>query len=121
MITNAIVGRRTKFLNVSANVQGPLVYAKDVGVGTALVQQAERPRHYIYNLMNRRTNSMQEFAAIVKSHFPETRISLGPAVPGARPAHDVPMERHREEFGLVPCEIEAGAAAFIEWCRSGRY
>jgi nucleoside-diphosphate-sugar epimerase len=121
MIMGALAGKPTDLSSVPANVQWPLVYSKDVGVGTALVHQAERPRHYIYNLMNRWTTSMQEFAAIVKSHFPDAQISLGPPAPGARPAHDVPMERYRKEFGFVPCEIEAGAAAFIEWCRSGRY
>lgn len=121
MITGALAGKRIDLPNVPANLSFPMVYAKDVGVGTALVHQAAQPRHYIYNLMNTQTSTMQEFADAVKSKLPQGQISLGPAIPAARPVHDVPMERYREEFGFVPCEIEAGVAAFIEWCRSGRY
>ena len=121
MITGALAGTLVDLPQLPANLTFPMVYAKDVGVGTALVHQAAQPRHYVYNLMNRRTTAMQEFADSVKSQLPRAQISLGPAIPAARPVHDVPMERYREEFGFVPCDIHGGVAAFIEWCRSGRY
>lgn len=121
MVAGALAGQRTDLPKVPANLSFPMVYAKDVGVATALVHQAAQPRHYIYNLMNARTSTMQEFADAVKAHLPQAQISLGPATPAARPVHDVPMERYREEFGFEPCDLHGGVGAFIEWCRSGRY
>lgn len=100
---------------------GDFTNVKDCAEVVAVVHQAERPRHRVYNVGGGRAFQMQELAEAVLSAVPSARIELKPGEPPAGSPRDnyLDLTRVKDEFGFTPrYPVERGLPDYIEWLKT---
>jgi nucleoside-diphosphate-sugar epimerase len=101
---------------------GDFTSVRDVAEITAIVHQADKLQHRVYNMGNGRAVQMQELAEAVMAAAPEARIELQPGENprGNPPDNYLSLDRVKEEFGFTPRYpiVERGIADYIAWLRT---
>lgn len=91
-------------------------YIEDAGHGTALLYQAEKPKHSVFNIATGVPRSVGEVAKLAGkySHF-DVDVKLGSGVLMKR-CEALNIDRAKEELGFYPkYDLEDGIRLYAEW------
>ncbi|OGA15232.1 MAG: hypothetical protein A3G25_16630 [Betaproteobacteria bacterium RIFCSPLOWO2_12_FULL_63_13] len=88
------------------------IYIKDCALGIYLACVAEHPRSRVYNIGTGVGVTLQDFARVLRRHFPQADIEIGP---GFSPSNVYDISRAREELGYSPqFDLEQGIADYLQ-------
>lgn len=88
------------------------IYIKDCALGIYLACIAEHPKSRVYNIGTGVGVTLQDFARVLRRHFPEADIEIGP---GFTPSNIYDLSRARQELGYSPqFDLERGIADYLE-------
>ncbi len=93
-------------------------YIEDAGRGTALLYQAKRLKHDVFNIATGVPNSVGRVAELAQkySHFPVT-VELGPGELMQR-CEALDISRARDELGFEPkYSVEEGIKKYADWMK----
>lgn len=93
-------------------------YIEDAGRGTALLYQAGKLKHRIFNIATGIPNSVGKVADLAQKYSPfDVKVELGPGELMQR-AEALDITRAREELGYEPrYDIEQGVQKYAEWMK----
>ncbi|MGD8208654.1 MAG: hypothetical protein PVF32_02240, partial [Desulfobacterales bacterium] len=93
-------------------------YIEDAARGTAMLYQAENPKHSIYNIATGVPTSVGKVAKLAQIYSPfKVKIKIGPGELMQR-AHALDIGRAKEELGFEPrYDIEKGIQKYAAWMK----
>ncbi len=88
------------------------IYMKDCALGIYLACTVEHPKSRVYNIGTGVGVTLQDFARVLRRHFPKADIEIGP---GFTPSNVYDLTRAREELGYSPqFDLERGIADYLQ-------
>ena len=88
------------------------IYINDCALGIYLATVAEQPKSRIYNIGTGVGVTLQDFARVLRHHFPQAEIEIGP---GFSPSNVYDISRARRELGYCPqFTLETGIADYLQ-------
>ena len=95
------------------------IYNKDSALGIYLATVTKGLKSRVFNIGSGVAASLNDMAAIVRRHFPEARIEVGPGLNFLKSPYPMcnvyDISRAREELGFAPAyDLESGVADYVE-------
>lgn len=118
MAFGALEGLKDLQMDKGADQKLDFTYIEDAARGTALLYQAKRPKHHIFNIATGVPNSVGKVAKLAQqySHFPVT-VKLGPGKLMQR-CEALDISRAREELGFEPqYNLKEGIQRYADWLK----
>jgi nucleoside-diphosphate-sugar epimerase len=119
MLRNAIDGRPTKETE-GADYRFQYVHVTDVARASLLALQVDKPTHAVFNVTGDDQRSYANVAELVKSHFPDADIEIGPGTIEVLDRNgQFDLSRAQKELGYTPSiSLQQGIASYAEWLRN---
>jgi nucleoside-diphosphate-sugar epimerase len=117
-VENAIQG---KGITVSGDGSDRLdfTYISDLVDGVIRVIESRNSINQIFNLTYGASRSISELAAIVREHFPSTRVDYIPKDRLVPDRGTLSVEKAKSMIGYKPqFPLESGLTRYIDWCKS---
>lgn len=121
IIEKPALGERA-VVEVGGDQRYDAVYVKDVARAVWLASRARGLRHSAFNIGAGNQCTLWDLAGIVRGHFPDAEIEIGPGFDIAEPIRGpLDLRRAREELGYSPAyDLESGVRDYIEAILRGR-
>ena len=114
----ALEGLEDLKMDKGADQKLDFTYIEDAARGTAMLYQAKKPKHNVYNIATGVPTSVGRVAELCRkySHFP-VKVELGPGELMQR-CEALDISRAREELGFEPrYSVEEGIKKYADWMK----
>jgi nucleoside-diphosphate-sugar epimerase len=123
MIEKAIAGNPCDLSGVYGRSLAPYIYVRDCAKALGMIHLASSLKYNIYNIADRETHSLADFARVLKDIIPGARVKLG-ETKTERDVDRPPMNiaRIQSDLGFSPdYTLKRAVGAYVDWLRDGKY
>ena len=118
MAFGALEGLEGLTMDKGADQKLDFTYIEDAARGTAMLYQAENPKHTVYNIATGVPTRVANVAQLAQTYSPfKVKVQIG-AGELIRRAHALDISRAREELGFEPrYDIGTGIQKYAKWMK----